>query len=79
LRAATRSSSVATGTTGYSTSRGAGPNGPGNPASCEDEAVTLIAHAGHWLTTIAYFVPVVAFLAWLIVTQVRDRRSRSRS
>ena len=25
----------------------------------------LIAHAGHWLTTIAYFVPVVAFLVWL--------------
>jgi Flp pilus assembly protein TadB len=40
------------------------------------EAVTLIAHAGHTLTTIAYFVPVVVFLAWLIVTQVRERRSR---
>jgi hypothetical protein len=38
--------------------------------------VTLIAHAGHWLTTIAYFVPVVVFLGWLIVTQVRDRRNR---
>src|SRR5215204_205177 len=24
-----------------------------------------IAHAGHWITTVAYFVPVVAFLAWL--------------
>ena len=34
----------------------------------------VIAHAGHWLTTIAYFIPVVAFLGWLIVTQVRDRR-----
>jgi hypothetical protein len=40
--------------------------------------VTPIAHAGHWLTTIAYFVPVVVFLAWLVVTQVRERRSRSR-
>ena len=40
-------------------------------------AVTLIAHAGHWLTTIAYFVPVVVFLGWLVVTQVRDRRGRS--
>ena len=39
--------------------------------------MTLIAHAGHWLTTIAYFVPVVVFLGWLVVTQVRDRRSRS--
>jgi hypothetical protein len=34
----------------------------------------VIAHAGHWLTTIAYFVPVVGFLGWLIVTQVRDRK-----
>jgi hypothetical protein len=33
-----------------------------------------IAHAGHWLTTIAYFVPVVAFLVWLGVTQIRERR-----
>ena len=33
-----------------------------------------IAHAGHWLTTIAYFLPVVAFLGWLLVTQVRERR-----
>jgi hypothetical protein len=36
-----------------------------------------IAHAGHWLVTTAYFLPVVAFLAWLVVTQIRERR-RSR-
>jgi hypothetical protein len=24
-----------------------------------------IAHAGHWLTSIAYFLPVICFLAWL--------------
>jgi hypothetical protein len=36
------------------------------------------AHPGHWLVDIAYFLPVVAFLVWLIVTQVRDRR-RGRS
>jgi hypothetical protein len=40
--------------------------------------VTLVAHAGHVLTTIAYFVPVVAFMVWLLVTQIRERRSRSR-
>jgi hypothetical protein len=40
--------------------------------------VTVIAHAGHVLTTIAYFVPVVAFMVWLLVTQIRERRSRSR-
>jgi hypothetical protein len=37
-----------------------------------------IAHAGHYLTTIAYFLPVVAFLVWLLVTQIRERRSRDR-
>lgn len=36
--------------------------------------MTLIAHAGHYLTTIAYFLPVVAFVVWLIVTQIRERR-----
>jgi hypothetical protein len=42
--------------------------------------VTLpIAHAGHYLTTIAYFLPVVAFLVWLLVTQIRERRGRDRS
>jgi len=35
-----------------------------------------IAHAGHWLTTIAYFLPVVAFLVWLAVTQIRERGKR---
>jgi hypothetical protein len=38
----------------------------------------VIAHAGHWLTTVAYFVPVIAFLIWLLITQIRERR-RSRS
>jgi hypothetical protein len=37
----------------------------------------LLAHAGHWVTTIAYFLPVVAFLIWLMVTQWRARRGRS--
>jgi hypothetical protein len=38
----------------------------------------LLAHAGHWITTIAYFMPVVAFLVWLAITQWRERRGRSR-
>ncbi len=33
-----------------------------------------LAHAGHWLVNIAYFLPVAAFLVWLIVTQARERR-----
>ena len=40
--------------------------------------MTLLAHAGHWITTIAYFAPVVAFLGWLVVVQVRDRRRSDR-
>ena len=35
-----------------------------------------IAHAGHWLTSIAYFLPVVVFLVWLAVTRIRERRDR---
>jgi hypothetical protein len=34
----------------------------------------LTAHAGHWITSIAYFVPVIGFIGWLIVTQWRERR-----
>jgi len=37
-----------------------------------------IAHAGHWLTSIAYFLPVVAFLVWLGITQWRERRARGK-
>jgi hypothetical protein len=37
-----------------------------------------IAHAGHWITTIAYFLPVVVFLGWLAVTQIRERRKEDR-
>jgi hypothetical protein len=36
------------------------------------------AHTGHILTTAAYFIPVVGFLAWLIVTQIKERRRGSR-
>jgi hypothetical protein len=35
----------------------------------------LLAHAGHWLVQVAYFLPVVIFLIWLAITVVRDRRS----
>jgi hypothetical protein len=40
--------------------------------------MVVIAHTGHVLTTIIYFVPVLAFMVWLLVTQIRERRSRSR-
>jgi uncharacterized membrane protein YtjA (UPF0391 family) len=38
-----------------------------------------IAHAGHWITSIAYFLPVVVFLVWLGITQIRERRRDDRS
>ena len=41
--------------------------------------MTVIAHAGHWLTTIAYFLPVVGFIGWLVVVQIKERRGRGRS
>ena len=37
-----------------------------------------IAHAGHWLTGIAYFLPVICFLVWLGITQYRERRGRGK-
>ena len=36
----------------------------------------LIAHAGHTLVTIAYFVPVLGFIFWLVLAQIRERRDR---
>jgi hypothetical protein len=37
------------------------------------------AHAGHWITGIAYFIPVIAFMVWLAVVQIRERRGGSDS
>jgi preprotein translocase subunit YajC len=36
----------------------------------------LIAHAGHWLVTIAYFIPVIGFMVWLAVTQLKEKRKQ---
>ncbi|MBA2567523.1 MAG: hypothetical protein H0V08_07015 [Thermoleophilaceae bacterium] len=36
--------------------------------------MTVIAHVGHDLVSLIFFVPVVAFLAWLAIDQVRARR-----
>ncbi len=38
---------------------------------------TLIAHGGHWLLNVAYLLPVVGFMAWLGVTQWKERRKRT--
>ena len=36
-----------------------------------------IAHPAHWATAVAYFIPVIAFLIWLGITQLRERRDRN--
>ena len=35
-----------------------------------------VAHAGHWLESVVYLVPIVGFALWLGITTIRDRRSR---
>ena len=35
-----------------------------------------IAHTGHWLVQVAYFLPVVGFLAWLGWTTLKERRTK---
>jgi len=36
--------------------------------------IVPLAHAGHWLIGLSYFAPVIGFLLWLAVVQIRDRR-----
>lgn len=36
----------------------------------------LIAHAGHWLVSLAYIAPVVGFLGWLGMATYRERRAQ---
>ena len=38
--------------------------------------MTVLAHAGHWLASVAYAAPVVGLLVWLAVVKVRDMRSQ---
>jgi hypothetical protein len=39
----------------------------------------IIAHAGHWITSVAYFAPVLGFMIWLGVTTYRARRDERNS
>jgi hypothetical protein len=50
----------------------------GQRLSLQTSQAMYLAHPGHWLVNIAYFLPVIAFLAWLVVTQIKERR-RGRS
>jgi hypothetical protein len=38
----------------------------------------VIAHAGHWLTGVAYAAPVFVLLGWMGVVRFKDRRARRR-
>jgi hypothetical protein len=41
--------------------------------------IVPVAHAGHWLVTVSYFIPVVGFLVWLAYITIRDRRRGGRA
>ena len=34
----------------------------------------LIAHAGHWLVSLSYFLPILGFIIWLVIVQIKERR-----
>ncbi|MEA2141775.1 MAG: hypothetical protein QOI64_205 [Solirubrobacteraceae bacterium] len=40
--------------------------------------MTVFAHAGHWLASLAYAAPVLVLLGWMAVLKVRDIRERRR-
>jgi hypothetical protein len=44
----------------------------------DTRGVFVIAHAGHWISSLVILLPTVAFIVWLVVITVRDRR-RERS
>lgn len=35
----------------------------------------LFAHAGHWLTSIGFMLPPLAFMVWLAYVTVKERRN----
>jgi hypothetical protein len=34
----------------------------------------LLAHAGHWISSLLILLPTLAFIVWLVAITVRDRR-----
>ena len=46
-------------------------------AVCESLMEMLfVAHAGHWLATLVYVIPLIAFALWMGFVVVRDRLNR---
>lgn len=35
-----------------------------------------LAHAGHWLVSVAYFAPVAGFVGWLGWVTIKERREQ---
>jgi hypothetical protein len=40
-------------------------------------APLVLAHAGHWLVSLAYLAPLIFLVGVIVVGKVRDRRSDS--
>ena len=40
--------------------------------------MTVFAHAGHWLASVAYAAPVIAMVVWIGVVKARDVRRQRR-
>lgn len=40
--------------------------------------MTVFAHAGHWLTGVAYAAPVFVLLGWMAAVKVKDSRAQRR-
>jgi len=40
-------------------------------------APLVLAHAGHWLVSLAYMAPLVCLVGIIIAGKLRDRRERS--
>ena len=37
--------------------------------------MSLLGHTGHWISNVAYFAPIVGFLVWLGITNLREHRA----
>jgi hypothetical protein len=37
-----------------------------------------LAHAGHWIAQLAYLLPLILIVGWLVLGRLRERRERRR-
>ena len=40
-------------------------------------APLVLAHAGHWLVSLAYIAPLIFLVGMIVVGKIRDRRAES--